>query len=1850
MCKIFISSPYQRNICYYQSLFKGKDVKLKIFIAMLLSVLSSSKLIADDISVPKFGGVNKPIESYFSALKPSNLIQYDNNTGALNTSFSIPLKNNSKDLRKDLRFSYSTYSSINTGFGIGFSLGLPRFYKNLNPVRANYIFEYKNKIVEYQVGKNRAYEKDLTFFSSLSQDENHFIIDIPSGERLTFSKSTGNILREESAFRAAWIEYSWFKNGHLKEIKLYNNSKITFNYDQCNFELKYYKDIYKYKYSYKGKTVDASLCANSVNINGTEIQFNYIDGHLTKAFWSKGNDFPLFSAVYGEELKDTDDEYSVHGKPSEDTTALRLGAYGVKFIDNTKLLKRFGLSSPDSEISFETNASFGFLKELDINHDGLSDFIIEKIDHEAGVRIQEGILRVGGVSPLGDYVYRQSDDDNARVPRFTKKEIYIALGRLTEDKKDLQFYVDPNINIPQSFNTISPACLFTIDLYSSKAIVEKCNDPSMSYWDKHDDEHAFQYDEPSTNYKAVLLKNSSLLVGDFNGDNNFDLLYCSNNSKSIIYSSVSGMEEEQKVDFPCTSQSIAHDINQDGLSDLVTTNGVYLNLNGKFEKVESELVSPLISALKDQLKLQNFSTMSEGALKKIKGNKTNAALYKEHLDKIEDKKITFNALENTYRYDKKGNDNSVVTRLSLESGSYHFLEGSSKGEYLPKGARKRIQKITNALGATTEIEYLKKGAIPLVLKVKKYNLDEVVEENLNFYQVILDKLSGNLLGYKFLRSVTPSSSNVEGHEKIIHFYSDSSKEELLKRTPIHGKVAESVICKIDSCEKLVNFIKKPVSNELPLNEAESFNLYKWNVIYGVDLGTSFMPDQFLKSNYFHKNATKTRIMDQEVFNSVDRKTTMSDYTTYGPLKVVNEKKTGVESSSFGANIPETSIYERVETVSSIFSNVLLKKSINKFDKYGSTVPIAQTVYSYENNYGEDNFKVIQDVLVNKDYSEKSSITLDQFGREKKAVSSRGKIKQTAYGENELKVIKSDDDKEIIENYSNLYEIKSVQEYIKGDDHPYSKLQYNYRSPYVVDKIILNNESLDIDYTFKDSLMLSFEIVKNEKLQKSIFKELDHLGNTILAKQTVDGVESLISKNLFDAHGNLVEDYLGQHNSLNEIKRYEYKYDFMNRLINKFDNVTKKNESWEYDNSKRYYVNDKLISTKEIHPAKLISHIERGDSKKISVEDSFSSGIGALFFEDVNLSYNRNSDGAIANVVSHDLYKIYNVKKGLFEVVFDDISKVKINVNDNIDLIENYNNTYSFSYDLRSRLESLKTNTYTVNVAYDEDDNISVQEFNVDKLDTFYREEYDYNHQNLVRDSNLTVKNISTPLKYSYEGLSVSKIQGLIDHIDYDSSGAIKSIVYTSGLEVKHSRDQLGQLESIEVIKNDSSVFKESYQRNSDNLIYQMNNNINKDLNDNIITYNYSNDLRFLGATKIGDKTIARDEFYTQKTNDLISYKTKIMQIDNNQINYGLKSQINGVISQSQSHSIEFLSEDLHFARGKFVKYIKVNGTIIGAIIFSDEQSLFYPIITDVRGSVRLVYNKDNELVLMKNYDAWGFLDRQNYISHEDIDQYILFDYAMLMRLEFNSDYLFAKHRVYNSKSGRWLTLDPLLLDSVETLLDNRYYEIDGLSYAANDPINFVDPSGQSAEAIFIEHTTAQLGNLAHAMKYELMSAYKYVSTFVTEQTITGLGGKVSTPSAFKPFSGSFRMGYDRIKGPEAFGEVGYKYGTVGGSGQFGYSNGGLRAIGRFGVYQGKVGVDYTLGTSQYARGKFDVGPIGFQYNSTGFGRLDYTFGNFYGAKIGGYFNFQLSPAAYNGFNQAASYSDWAYQGVPYPNY
>lgn len=1644
---------------------KNNVKHLSLFV--LLGLPFASNVFANDFAQPGFNGGHKAIESYFSPIKPSNLIQYDNNTGALNTSFTLPLKNASKDLRKNLTLSYSSYSASNTGFGIGFSLTLPRFYKNPNPIRANYILEYKNQVVEYQVDGDSGYEKDLTFFSKFSVNENTFIITLPTGERLTFDKENGNILKEESAFRKANITYSWLDSGHIDTINLYNGTKVQFDYDKCNYETKYYQDTLSLKAFLKGKVVDTSLCATQVNINGKKVLFDYEDGHLVSAYWEGAKDFSLFSAKYGSNLEENEEEYKVYGTPGEETTALKLGAHGVRFIKNEKLLSRFGLISGNNEISFGTNASIGFLKELDINHDGLTDLIIEKIDHEAGVRFQEQsddlLGTIGNMLGWGDYIYRSSEDSNASIPKFTKKEVYIVLGRLNENKDNLKFYVDDNYKLPQEYNSISPACLFVIDYTSNKPITERCNNPGLSNWDKYssssrEDIAAF---EPSKVYKAALLKNASLLVGDFNGDKQIDILHCSKDSKSIVYGKHNGMSQKLSVDFPCSHHSMTRDLNQDGLADIITAEAAYLNLGNKFEKVDSVSLSPLQEALTDLEKLQSFSEMSHSQLGQTNGDDTNANHYKNHIEAIKDKKITFDIIKNDYLYDNKDNEIQLITRLSFDSGAYIFRGEATEGEYYPGGIRKRLEELTNSLGAKTQIRYANKGASPIVSKVVKNNLNKSQSETLEFYQGNIDPIDGTFLGYKFLRKVTPSTKHVEGNEKVIHFYSDSSKKTLLSRIPIHGKVAETVDCKLGGCDNLINFIKSPSSKTIPLNEAEFINLNKWSVSFGQDLGDEFEKDQYFIRSHFNSNSQKMIYSGQSVFKSVEKKSNFGSFSSHGPLKVISEKTVGINSNTFGTNIGSTGIYEKVITEKKIFDNVVLNHKKTSFDQLGATTPISKTTFSYAGKYGEAGFKQSKEVLVNSNYSEITSVEFDGHGRKVKITSPRGEIEKISYTNDESVIAKFNSLQKTRNEMSEIGEILKTEVFDLDEYTPHMTLSYEYLAPGIMSQIKKNNYSLDINYNRNDSLQLKFIFKKNDTEQKRVIKNLDHFGNTIAETQVVDGKESLISRSDFDASGIIVKEYLSQLESVEEKLHYTYYYDFAGRLTEKVDNILDSSETWVYNNNKEYFKNGKLISKVELMPENLFSHAIRGDNKKISVEDSFVNGIESLAFDNLNLKFIKNSDGSISKVINHDLHEIYKQEKDLFEVKTDDISTLKLNKYGNIQKVEKIGDTYEFNYDQRNRLSSYDTNVYRAKAVYDNDGYLVSNKYTLKTDNKTYNEEFFYNTKDLISKVFLKVNNQEVLIEKDYDGLKLNSIKGFINNIDYDKNGAVTLIEYKSGLIVEYDRDDLGQVNSI-IVNESGETRSESYIRNKDNLISNMLTTFNLNNEEKKFEYNYSNDLRFLGKTKQDKNSILRNEFYTQSSNMIQSYKTTVMQLKDSQIRYGVGNKITGVSKDFGNKSYEFLRGNLHYINGVFVRYIEANGNIVGALLMKDSSYEFLPIVTDVRGSLRLVYNSTGELILLKNYDEWGYLDRENYYSKDEIDSYIYLDYAKLKRINPKSDFLLAKHRIYNTAVGEWLTIDPLLLRSTETFLDNKLYEIDGICYAAGDPINFVDPSGHLA--------------------------------------------------------------------------------------------------------------------------------------------------------------------------------------------
>ena len=153
----------------------------------------------------------------------------------------------------------------------------------------------------------------------------------------------------------------------------------------------------------------------------------------------------------------------------------------------------------------------------------------------------------------------------------------------------------------------------------------------------------------------------------------------------------------------------------------------------------------------------------------------------------------------------------------------------------------------------------------------------------------------------------------------------------------------------------------------------------------------------------------------------------------------------------------------------------------------------------------------------------------------------------------------------------------------------------------------------------------------------------------------------------------------------------------------------------------------------------------------------------------------------------------------------------------------------------------------------------------------------------------------------------------------------------------------------------------------------------------------------------------------------------------------------------------------------------MSAVLVGAIVIGENETIFYPIVTDTRGSVRLVYNNSGHLAMMKNYTTWGEIDLgKSEVIEKGIDRLIILDFANLKRPSIKFPYLFSNSRVYVPSIGEWTTIDPLLLQSPEVFAFDRVKESDGISYAGNDPVNFVDPSGYAS--IFV--STGGAGGIA----------------------------------------------------------------------------------------------------------------------------------------------------------------------------
>ena len=116
------------------------------------------------------------------------------------------------------------------------------------------------------------------------------------------------------------------------------------------------------------------------------------------------------------------------------------------------------------------------------------------------------------------------------------------------------------------------------------------------------------------------------------------------------------------------------------------------------------------------------------------------------------------------------------------------------------------------------------------------------------------------------------------------------------------------------------------------------------------------------------------------------------------------------------------------------------------------------------------------------------------------------------------------------------------------------------------------------------------------------------------------------------------------------------------------------------------------------------------------------------------------------------------------------------------------------------------------------------------------------------------------------------------------------------------------------------------------------------------------------------------------------------------------------------------------------------------ILITDLKRLYY--VKDHLGSVRLTVDQNGSVVSYDDYDPWGMVLEGRSGNSGDANDKIKFT-GKERDKETNYDYFGARY--YDSRIGRWMSVDPLA---------EKYPALTPFNYAADNPVVNVDPNGE----------------------------------------------------------------------------------------------------------------------------------------------------------------------------------------------
>ena len=1489
---------------------------------------------------------------------------YDNNLGKFSVSYSVPLPVGKRPIRSSLSLSYNSQMNFNIGYGLGFELRLPFLQKLIRHERAAYLYDDGSSVYELGLKNNQLIELELTSFSRYEFKADLIVITSTDGVSRTFN-AQGLLVKEVYPGLNNTILFQW-TNFRLSKITLPEDS-VHFVYEKCSVDQLNIKNG-EYPIYFKGALRDQNSCLMSLNLEDRSLNLTYNDYRgLTSANWNNDPDQNIFQASYNisklgsnrVKSNDVTNEEIGLGDLSNESLMISHGKGRVtffteqKFYESQKFLK-------NKVVNEEGSGEMAQIFPADFNNDGLTDYLVYNSLRSADSENNSGWLG-SGVSTGG----------------WGPVKMELRLGKETNDGT-LVFEPSFEYQLSSNFQIVRP------------------------------------HDDRKTSLNFVLLFPTTPIFGDFDGNKKTDILLCGERS-GIAYNTNKGFVESAHI--TCPKESIATDINLDGITDLVTKDNVYLGTP------QGLLLTNIVPS-----EIKTIQT-------KLKSNEIKFGVFDLNMDGLPEA-----LTKDDVFFVSDINQNKTFQFWSPSKG----ISSYQNKEIFPLYPLMNLVKMQE--GGQIRISYDVTASIPVVKSVLYDNLQNLPRvETLSLYQPFFDPYTNEILGFNIVKKLDHATDYFPGKINVAEYFSDNRSEDVWSRSQKHGLINREYLCELDGCEDLIKSL---------LNGSKIFPNYLQSKEYTYKIIHPFTDERYLI--YPSKTTVinyKNHNIENASFSQTDIKTSellFSDFSEWGPLS-----KLATEYDS----IKNTSQQKQVISRYTFFDGmlrILEEQTIGTNESSRTT--LSHVNYSYSGSLIEGNLAIQKKIRTANGTTEgafKEAQLFNQSALLSSSISAQGNESIIDYdGRNLTDVTSRDADGLTSHKQYDDYGQVSAQS-ISSAGEEISKASFRYSPTGKLVGLSTDTQDFGVDYKYHSTgatqtIRVSGKTSKTDSITE--IRSHDGFGKLLKSEQR-QGQQAVVSKDqLVDSFGLTL---LNRNRNLRVNGESYSPQDVLSVTFNAKSQVETENDLiHDRTGLNRYqglsvskYEDNILLVREKRNGLGLLQEVST-NSKTLSIFQNEQEELLKLG----DYHFSRDLRGNIVEVRDDSNRTLFEQRISPTRVTINDTFSVFMDKKGRVGSISLMDeSTMEFSYDSFSRLESLSIldGMVTEKVIYDNESAILNEFINVGGKKVVVNNKYD-DFKNL-KEQSFRFDSAEVGLNYHSNLGMVQSVAPYIQNISYDLQGKPSQIAFKN-LTLSIQSDATGLIKSIEM-----GQMKEEYFHNSRLLMSQKQTNIGKS-GKTSVGYNYNDDKQLIeGASKTGGAK--RDTFH-----NLIDPALKYADAKS-----GILSGINGLaVNYKSLESIfqvggeQYLSSDLHLIEGNFVKYFRLGSKIIGAFICK-EKCEFYPVLTDYQNSVKAIFNEEGLLLVERSFTTWGELESVKLHNEEakKIDRLIRYDFAGLIR-PYKTEFLISNTRVYAPAYGQWHKVDPLIYEKPEVFIQGRILESDALSYAGGDPVNKVDPSGKVA--------------------------------------------------------------------------------------------------------------------------------------------------------------------------------------------